>query len=306
VTLRTTSPRHRAALFIPVLCFLMLLSCAGNKVDQTTVDLHKRLAGELRDTKLYRASIEEYQKLLDLPGLDNTTRANINYLVGKIYFENLADYEEAAAYYVRAREIDPEGSFVNEASKNLVTCLERMGQIVDARRQLDAATDIDAEPRPEGDIPVAVIGADTVWLATVEEQIQTLPADAQKEFASKEGKRNYVRQYVSAELLYRAAVREGFDKYPEILRKEQLLRKKLLVDKYILEKVAPEIKIDTTDVSTFYAAHKDDKYGGVPYDSVRAQVYMDYQSEKAEATFSQYITKLGQAESVQFLDQNVK
>ena len=97
-----------AALLLSVLAGLFA-ACNDTAADETALDRHKKLAGELRDTKLYRAAIEEYEKLLDMPGVENVTRANVNYLIAKIYFENIADYEQAAAYYVRARALDPEG-----------------------------------------------------------------------------------------------------------------------------------------------------------------------------------------------------
>jgi len=285
--------------------FVSAISCqkSGPTVD---VEKSKKLAGELRDNKLYRGAIDEYRSLLDRAELDNTQHGNICYLIGRIYFEDLRDYENAAAYYVRAREYDPNGSYNDEASRNLVACLEKMGHMVDAKRELSAAANVTAQPKTVGDVAVAKIGGESIWRSDVEKQIQSLPADMQKQLLSPEAKRNFVRQYVGMELMYRAAKREGYDRDPEIQQRQEQLVKSLLVQKYVVDKVMPEVKIDTVDVRNFYLAKKEERYSGAPYDSVKAQVFLDYQNEKAESAFSEYVNRLAAGEQVEFLDQNIR
>ena len=82
--------------------------------------------------------------------------------------------------------------------------------------------------------------------------------------------------------------------------------KQLLMNKYVLEKVMPEIRIDTMDVRNFYQANKDSRYNSAPYDSVKAQVFMDYQGEKAQQAFTEYIEQLAEKEHVEIFEQNVK
>ena len=294
------------AVLLLLTALLTAVSCDDNSGAVVAVERHKRLAGELKDNKLYAAAIEEYRKILGDETLDTKTRANVNYLIAKICYENLESYEEAAAYYVRARALDPEGSFVEEASRKLVASLEKMGRMLDAKRQLSAATDIDAAPPEKGDVAVARVGGVPIWLSEIERQIQTLPPDMQKQFLSREAKIAFVRSYVATELLYHAAVREGYDNDSEIKRRQRLLCKKLVVDKYVVDKVMPQIHIDTADVRNYYLAHREDRYDNAPYDSVKATVFLDYQGEKTEAAFSDYISQLARVETVEFLDHNVK
>ncbi|HWR81906.1 MAG TPA: hypothetical protein VN285_01240 [Candidatus Deferrimicrobium sp.] len=286
---------------------LNVVSCGSqNGRAADAVERHKRLAGELRDNKLYRAAIDEYQKILDNEALDDPTLANINYLIARIYFEDLQDYENAAAHYVRAKALDPQGSFVDEASRKLVASLEKMGRMIDARRQLAAVTDLDAEPQKEGDVAVARIGGVPVWRSEIEERIQSLPPELQQKFMTRETRLQFVRSYVGTELLYHAAVREDYGNDPAIKKQQNLLYKKLLVDKYVVDKVMPQIRIDSADVRNYYVAHQTDRYHDAPYDSVQATVFLDYQTEKMEAAFSDYIAQLAKVERVEFLDQNVK
>ena len=292
--------------FTVLVISLMIFTSCLEKDNTELIEQHKRLAGELRDSKLYEGAIEEYQKILKFNSIDVRTRANINYLIGKIYFENLKEYEQAASYYIRARSLDSEGSFYNEASKNLVASLEKMGHLLDARRQLNAMTDVDATDRPEGDIEIARIGNEPVWLSEVEQQIQSLPPEVQNKFSNRQEKLKFIHQYIGVELMFRAAERENYGSDPRIKKQQRQMYKQLLVDKYIVDNVMPKIKIDTMDVRNFYLAHIDDKYNNSPYDSVKAQVFMDYQNEKAETAFSDYINRLSQAEKVQILEHNIK
>lgn len=298
--------RSARPLTIFITAALIFNSCGNSESSNTTqMDIRKNLAGELRDNKLYSAAIEEYLKILDGGNIGIAEQANINYLIARIYFDDLKNYEQAAAYYLRAKTLNPDASFAAEASRNLVTSLERMGRMLDAKRQLDAMTDIDSSPRTKGDVAVARIGGVPIWLSEVEERIQSLSPEAQKRFQDVKAKREFARQFVGTELLYRAAVRDNLAEDPEIKRHQQLLFKNLLVEKYLLEKVIPEIKIDSLDVKNFYKANKD-IYHNKPYDSVRAQVFMDYQNEKAQAAFGDYIAKLAAIEKVEFLEQNIK
>jgi len=302
------SGRVRSFGFAGLTALAVAVGCSSCQQGGPKFDIEqtKKLAGELRDTKLYRAAIDEYRAVLDRGDLDNKQRGNICYLIGRIYFEDLKEYENAGGYYVRAKEYDPEGSYADDASRNLVACLEKLGHMVDAKRQLSAAANVSGQPRDAGDVAVAKIGGEPIWRSDVEKQMQSLPADIQKQLLTAEAKRNFVRQYVGAELMYRAAKREGYDRDPEILSRQEQVAKTLLVQKYVVDKVMPEVKIDTVDVRNFYSANRAERYKNAPYDSVRAQVFMDYQSEKAQSAYGDYINRLASGEQVEFLDQNIK
>jgi tetratricopeptide (TPR) repeat protein len=269
--------------------------------------IEKNLAGELADNNLYAASIDEYRKILDDPGLDGETRANINYMIAKTYFENLFDYENAAAHYIRARSLNPEAGFYDEAGKSLIACLEKMGRMIDAKRELDKTVNIDSVyAAHEGETVVAKIGQVPVFLSEIDNEIQNLPPEAQKRFLGREGKVAFLNQYVGLELMHRAAVREGFNDDADIISKKQALERQLLIEKYIIENVMPQIDIDTSDVRNYYLAHKEEKYGDKSYDEVSTQVLLDYQQEKAQKAFSDYVARLSAVEKVQMFEENVR
>lgn len=288
----------------------MALSALAFSCSQTDhsarIEMHKRLAGELDNNNLPLAAVDEYQKALALDGLSDQERGNLCYLIARIYYENVKDYKNAAAYYIRAKGYDPQGSYASEASRNLVASLEKLGNVLDARRQLSATTDIDHKAADQNDVVVARVGGREIWLSEIDRQIQLLPPDVQSQLANRQAKLEYVHQYVGIELLYAAAVREDYASKPEIQLQREQLEKRLVVDNFVSEKVMPGVQVDTADLRNFYVANKDSLYRGKPMDSVRSQVWRDYQNRKAETAYNEYIMHLAQAEKVEFLDQNVR
>jgi len=269
--------------------------------------MEKNLAGELIDNNLYQAAIDKYKKILIQPDLDKETRANINYLIGKVYYDNLFDYENAASHYVIARSLNPEGSFYNEAGKNLIASLEKMGRLIDAKRELDKSVNIDSiYSANEDETMIAKIGEEPIFLSQLESEMQKMPADVQKEFIGTGGKKKYLNQFIGFELMYRAALREGFDRDAELLKRKEEVVRQLLIEKYIYDKVLPEINIDTADVRNFYLANKSVKYEDKSYEEVRNQVVMDYQQEKAQQAFTDYVGRLSAVEKVQVFEENIK
>jgi tetratricopeptide (TPR) repeat protein len=271
-------------------------------------DIEKSLAGELADNNLYEASIEEYQNILRDQSLDLDIRANINYLIGKTYFDNLSDYEKAAAYFVRARSLHPDGSFYDEAGRNLITCLEKMGRMLDARRELDRSVNIDsAYAAHDGQDAVAKINDMPIFLSDVEEGLQMLPPEIQSEYyVSKDKKLEAVENYIGNELIYRAAVREGADKDPEVARLIDRITKQAVVERFIRQKVLADLQFDESDIMNYYTVNKEAKYSSKSFEEIAEQVYRDYQQDKAQQAFNDYVTKLMAVEQVQIFKEKLK
>jgi tetratricopeptide (TPR) repeat protein len=293
--------------FVTLALVAYMLFVNPNGMKGRDYQVEKNLAGELADNNLYLASIDDYKRILEDPSLENGTRANIHYLIGKSYFENLLDYENAAANFIRARSLNPKADFYDEAGRNLIISLEKMGRVLDAKRELDNAANIDGSQKSAGgkDI-VATVGERPIYLSDIENDIQSLPPEVQKRYLDKNGKMEILQQRIAVELMYQDAVRNGMDKDSDILRKQKDIEKQLIVEKYAMAKIMPQINIDTADVKNYYQANKKSKYGDKSYDEVSTKVLMDYQQEKSQRAFSDYVAKLAAVEKVQVFEENVK
>ena len=287
---------------------LALAACTQSHTSGVNIDQAKAIAGELRDNKLYEAAIDEYERLLETPALDPVQQGTVSYLVARIYFEDLRDYDNAAAWYIRARTLDPNGSYIDEANKNLVAALEKAGKHIDASRQLQSMTDIEAAKREKksGDAVVARIGDQDIYMSDIEARIQSLPPAMQQQLSSRQARTEFLRQYVGSELIYRAAQREGYDRDPKIRRQQEAMLRDAIVNQYVFDKVMPGLVIDTSDARNFYEANKAARYDGKPFDSVRSQVMYEYRQQKAEAALSDYVQKLIQTENPTFYDGNIR
>ncbi len=292
-------------ILVAVLFFFQIQNGPG--ANRSGWESSKKLAGELVDNNLPLAAVAEYQKLLDSPGLPDVERANVAYLAGKIYYESLGDYENAAAYMIRARALNPQGSFFEESGRILIASLEKMGRMLDARRELDKSVNIDsvyaAHP---GEIMVARINERPVFLSEIEDDLQNLPPQMQAEFQTRENRLKAVQNYIGVELIHRAAVREGLDRNPEILKISDRVLKQVIVEKFIEEKVLSQVKMDTADIRNYYTAYKKEKFADKPFDQVREEVVKAYRQEKMQQAFAEYVGKLSAVEKVQIFEDKIK
>jgi tetratricopeptide (TPR) repeat protein len=284
---------------------ILVYGALPGRTDKATVEESKKMAGELADNNLPAAAIEEYRRVLDRGDLDDQARGAVCYLIGKTYFEDIGDYENAAAYYVRARSLDPNASYNNEAGKNLIAALEKMGRRLDARRELDRQTNLIPDTtRAPGKI-VAKIGNREITLAEYNETVRQLPQEMQDKLTSPQEKRKFLDQMVGRELIYDAAMREGLDRDPAILRHLKGLEKDYLTQYFIRRKVAPTINPDEAELEMYFKANKD-KYGGKELKDVDDQVMQDYIMYKGQKAIGDYINGLSQTEKVQVFEENLK
>jgi tetratricopeptide (TPR) repeat protein len=295
------------ALSVITLVLLIYLSTRVAGISGNDFAQEINLAGELADNNLFKASIDEYKKILAHQGIDPVTCGNINYLIGEIYFENVGDYENAAAYFIRARSINPKGSYYDEAGRNLIASLEKMGRMIDAKRELDRTVNIAKDKFTiKGDTILAKIGSDAIYQSDLNRAIQSLPPEIQKNYMDKKGKIEMLNQLVSLELMSKAAMREGFDREAEFAVKQKQIEKELLAQMFLTRRMMPQINIDTADVRNYYFANKREKYGDKSYNEIKTTVMMDYQQEKAQKAFGEYISRLAAMENMQVFEENIR
>jgi tetratricopeptide (TPR) repeat protein len=265
----------------------------------------KMLAGELADNNLPQAAVEEYQKVLQIGLLTNGERGAIHYLIGDLYFNDIGDYEEAAAHYVRARALDEDAPYAPEAGRKLITCLEKLGRRQEARRELDVQASLNPDTTKTPGKLVAKVGSTSITLADFEQAMDRLPQTMQDKLSDPKGKRKFLDQMIGRELIYHAALREGLDKNAEAQQALKDLEEDYLVQYYTQEKIAPTVKPDSAEVMLYYDAHRSE-YGDKEFDDVRDQVLQDYIEYIGQKAINDYIASLMKAEPVQVFEENVK
>jgi tetratricopeptide (TPR) repeat protein len=284
---------------------LLVYAAIPKKKTGDLVDTAKMLAGELADNNLPQAAIEEYQRVLDIGILTNSERGAIHYLMGDLYFNDVGDYEQAAAHYVRARALDEDAPYNAEAGKKLITCLERLGRRQEAQRELDVQANLNPDTTKTPGKLVAKVGSTNITLADFEQAIDKLPKEMQDKLSDPKAKRKFLDQMIGRELIYHAALREGLDKEAEAQQTLKDIEKDYLVQYYTQQKIAPTVKPDSAEVMLYYNAHKSD-YDNKDFADVRDKVLQDYVQYIGQKAINDYIATLMKAEPVHVFEENVK
>jgi hypothetical protein len=282
-----------------VLVYLQLRGLGGSELDYS---LRQDLAAELEDSRLYLQAVEEYQRLLDAGGLDKRKQANINYIIGNIYLNDLNDYENAAARFIRAKLLDPESELRDRINKALVICFEGMGRSLEAQRQLERSTGLDrTEPEKKGGAVVARIRDREITMGELEHEIEKLPPSVQDQFKEKEGKLKFLQGYLGSELLYHAALRKGLDKDKEIQEGISQFRKQMMINRLLSDEIPQEMEIGESEIRLYFDAHQEE-FKDKKLDEVRPRIESELRKIKQEEAYNNLVARLLQAEEVKVFD----
>lgn len=290
---------------VAVVLLIMIYASRSDDNERAMVASAKKLAGELSDNNLAEAAIDEYRRILASPSLTDGERGAVNYLIAQVYFDQLGDYQGAAAYYIRARSLDENASYAAEAGKNLITCFEKLGRRLDARRELDQQTSPEPDTSRVTGKLVAKVGNRSITAAEFNQAMQSLPREMQDKLASREEKRKFLDQVIGRELIYHAALREGMDRETAVQNDLREIEKEYLVQHYTQLKIAPTVRPDTAELTLYFNANKT-RYGDKKLEEIRDQVTQEYIAYIGQKAINDYISQLLRAEPVQVFEENIK
>jgi len=294
-----------AGLAVLFAAYALVKGSGGAVVDDWEARVNR--AALLQTNKLYQAAIDEFIPLIDNPQVPDYKRANYAFTIGQLYQDEFGDYENAAAYFVRARALKPRPDLDYKIGQRLVECFENLGRSFDAARQLANYTAADPSQKPsENDVVVAAIGDREITLSEVEAEMQKLPPALQGTFTTPEQKIEFVRQFVGMELLYKSGLRKGIDRQPEIQKQYADIKKQLVVDEILKKEVLDQITVTDTDLEIFYRAHKTDLFEDKEFNEVRARVEQEYRRVKQREKYSELIDQLITAEPVTIYEERLR
>ncbi|MDZ7264284.1 MAG: hypothetical protein ONB16_06845 [candidate division KSB1 bacterium] len=302
---------------VVLLVLIMLIGCSKPTATNLSKEQARNYANELYNRQLFRQSVAEYERYLHSYPLDASEQANISYTIGDIYFERLRDYENALAYYIRIRYLQPKEELLRAVDQKIVACLERLQRPEDAQQKLSESTTLEPQKlatKHPGAV-VARIGSREITQGDIDFELSQLPPELRSIYTTKEKKVEFLKQYILTELLYDSAVRQGLDKDSEIVEAAFQAKKNFMVQKLLQEQISSKIKIEPADVELYYQANKskyaekDDKGNVVrekSLDEVQKQVTQDLVLEKQKQIYEELIQRLMVAENVQILDDVLK
>ncbi len=287
-----------------VLLILNLFIKPSTFVSEISFEKLKDYANELKNKGLYVPAIEAYKNYLKNHQISKRVRANIHYIIAEIYRENLKDFDNALAHYIKIKYIDKNTPLMQNINQKIVECLENSGRYREAQLALESSTLIGSKKAKPTDTIVAKIDSDIITLNDFQQWYDRLPDEIKKKYASHQSKKELLRQYIGEELLYRMAMRKGYQNDPEILKQTFEIKKNLMMQKLLQEELTGKINITPNDLKLYYKANKE-KYKNKPFEAVSQQVYNDLMQEKIQEQSQQLLKKMIQANKVEIFDGNL-
>lgn len=105
---------------------------------------------------------------------------------------------------------------------------------------------------------LAKIDNTAVTQADFDREFQALPDYAQQIFTDAAGKEKFLNEIINKELLYKEAVKKGFDKGQDHLKKVEEFKKLSLVSELFEKEIMTKAKVSDQDAKDYYDKNKDD------------------------------------------------
>ena len=306
-------------IYMALLIVVGLLTLRCNKAQQPIMPKQtaREYANELYNRELFKQSADAYIYYLKNYRLDDKEQANISYTIGDIFFERLHDYENAMAYYIRAKYFNPSNDLKRSINQKIIACQERLGKPEDAQQTLQEATSIEPgqikKKRPGA--VVAIIGTRQITQGDIDFELSQLPQSIREQYRSKDKKLEFLKQYILTELLYDSAKRKGLDKDSDVMEAAFQAKKQLMVQKLLQQEIEQKVKIDPEDLQLYYKANKDkyvekDKKGNVirqlSFAEVQKRVAQDLARERQQQVYEELAQKLMKAEGVKIYEDKLQ
>ncbi len=281
---------------------------SGQKKTNVSLDKQKEYANELLNKQLYSQAVSEFETYLQNDGLDDETRANINYIIATTYLERLKDYQNALAYFLKIKTYYPSSKLDSEVNKGVVACLERLERSADAQQALSELTTMNPG-ETKTSLPgrvVAELGERKITQGDLDAEIKNLPPPLRQEYQAKAKKLQFLQQMLATDLMFEKAKRAGYENDKEIVNQLFQAKKSILVQKLIQDEIRSKINITDFDIKLYYDANKDqyktkDDKGAerVPeLAEVKDRVKQELQMQREQQAYQQLVGQLLTANNV--------
>ncbi len=281
-------------------------SNSSSSAQHRALEAEQQLANSYLNNELYEAAIEKYRTIIDNYQLEPEKMANILYIIGNIYFDNLKKIDDALATYIELRELYPESDLINDVNKKIIACLDYAGRAAQAQQELHASTALSQDKEhPKGGKIVARLGERNITERELNAEYNKLPRQQMEQFAGATGRYQFLQQYLINELLYRKAKRRNYDQDPELLDNLANLKKQLMAQMFIRDELGDENQqIDEALMQAYYQKNKA-QFQGKPFAEVKDQVYSKLVNEKLNILQNKLLSDMLRDEEVQMYPESL-
>jgi tetratricopeptide (TPR) repeat protein len=243
----------------------------------------QRLAATLEANGLYDQALAAYENYRTAARLSPAEDANLHYHQAELATK-LGDRKAALGHYLMAKEPNPKAEWAADVEKKIVSLLEGLGRSLDAQNRLSEATAlVPGKSAPSGKV-VAKLGDREITMTELDQAIQELPPEVQKQLADPKAKRQYLNQYLLEQMLYDSAVRKGLAEQAEVKQRLEMVRKSLLAQIVYAEAMQDRMKTSLNEVDKYLAEHKDKVKDR---DQAMKQLQKEKESSASQALFEE-------------------
>ncbi|MGA1839843.1 MAG: hypothetical protein ACMUIU_04375 [bacterium] len=298
-----------------VLAFLIIRNPCGQflaKHPEWFLQRERMLANKLRGVGLQRQAARAFESYLKESDIAPGEMGKIAYTIGQMYMES-KDYEEALPWLYRAELSGPDTELKSKLGPLIITCLERLGHYQAAEYALKSRTALDPNQfgsETEGNKVVARIGQDIITLSQINEAFDGLPPWIKKEFAEPGKKKEFAKQYIVEEILYRKGLKLGYTKDPANIKKVEQFKRQLIIGQIQKEEIEEKLTVDEADVKNYFIAHqedyKDPNQKLLPnFEEIKNRITEDYKHVKIQKMYQDLIQQTLSGTDVKLYLENV-
>jgi peptidyl-prolyl cis-trans isomerase C len=109
----------------------------------------------------------------------------------------------------------------------------------------------------EGDTVVARVGHVSITEAEFNEKLNELPAYTRQQFASPEGRIDFLERLVEEEVLYQAAVNAGYENHPEVLKPLEAIKRRAVIQAFYRDEIESVAEVAEEDIVAYYEEYSE-------------------------------------------------
>lgn len=104
---------------------------------------------------------------------------------------------------------------------------------------------------------VARVGRTNITKSYLMQKMGELPPFAQQQFAGPEGTIDFLHRLVDEEVLYQAALQEGYDQDPEVVRALDAVKRRAVIQAFYAADVEGTVTVADEDIQIYYGEHSE-------------------------------------------------
>jgi hypothetical protein len=155
-------------------------------------------------------------------------------------------------------------------------------------------------PQPDDSPVLVIVNGKPITQSQFEFRWSEMPASTQARYRHEGGKRKFLDDLISRELLLQEAWRLGLDQTPALRERLERVKEQLALDELMRATMAAPVSIPKEELESYYASHAGEFTAGDQ--TARERLRQELYAEKRRAQFEHYLMKLRASATIRMAD----